>query len=143
LSDDEKNHHDTRVDAWMAWAATDRPERLFEAFEGSFGAMWRRAYLTLGDVTLIAILDRVLYTAAERFPVFSSLEVNAKGLQSDRFRAIADGSSRDDLGEGIRFVLVEFLTVLGNLTGEVLTPALHAELAKATVDAVPGEETKS
>jgi hypothetical protein len=140
---DEKSHHHARVDAWMARVTNVPPERLFEAFERSFGAMWRRAYLTLGDVTLIAILDRVLYTAAERFPLFSSLEVNAKGLHSDKFRAIADDSSRDDLAEGIRFVLVEFLTVLGNLTGEVLTPALHAELAKAAVAAIPGEETKS
>jgi hypothetical protein len=137
---DEKSHHYAPVDAWMACAPKEPPERLFEAFERSFGAMWRRAYRTLGDVTLIAVLDRVLYAAAERFPLFSSLEVNAKGLESDKFWAIADGSSRDDLAGGIRFVLVEFLTVLGNLTGEVLTPALHAELGKA---AVPGEETKS
>jgi hypothetical protein len=140
---DERSHHDARVDAWIAWAPKEPPERLFEAFERAFGAIWRRAYLTLGDVTLIAILDRVLYTAAERFPLFSSLEVNSEGLQSDKFRAIAGGSSRDELAEGIRFVLVEFLTVLGNLTGEVLTPALHAELAKVAVAAVPGEETKS
>jgi hypothetical protein len=140
---DEKSHHDARVDAWMASARKEPPERLFQAFERAFGAMWRRAYLTLGDVTLIAIVDRVLYTATERFPLFSSLEVNAQGLESEKFRATVDASSRDELAEGIRFVLVEFLTVLGNLTGEVLTPALHAELAKVAVAAVPGEETKS
>jgi hypothetical protein len=29
-----------------------------------------------------------------------------------------------------RFVMVEFLTVLGKLTAQILTPALHAELAR-------------
>ena len=106
--------------------------------------MWRRALVTLGDVTLKAILDRVLYTAAERFPLLSPLEVDATGLRSDKFRQGAGSLHRDQLGEGIRFILVEFLTVLGNLTAEVLTPALHAELAKvAAKDAVHGEEAKS
>ena len=31
------------------------------------------------------------------------------------------------------FVLVEFLTVLGHLTDEILTPALHAELSKVAL----------
>ena len=34
------------------------------------------------------------------------------------------------LAEGIPFVLVDFLTVLGNLTADILTPVLHAELSK-------------
>jgi hypothetical protein len=34
-----------------------------------------------------------------------------------------------ELVAGIRFVLVEFLTVLGNLTAEILTSELHAELS--------------
>jgi hypothetical protein len=31
-------------------------------------------------------------------------------------------------------VLVEFLTVLGHLTDEILTPALHAELARVALE---------
>jgi len=34
-------------------------------------------------------------------------------------------------------VLVEFLTVLGNLTAEILTPELHAELVKITPVSAP------
>src|SRR5207248_9581339 len=107
---------------WPMHASQDRAakqtphERLFHAFESAFGAMWRRALVTLGDVTLKAILDRVLYTAAERFPLLSPLEVDATGLRSDKFRQGAGSLHRDQLGEGIRCILGEFLTVLGNLT---------------------------
>jgi len=140
----DENDHRARVDAWMERATKEAPpERLFDAFESAFGAMWRRARVTLGDVTLTAILDRVLYTAAERFPSLSSLEMDATGLRTDKFRQGAGGLQRDQLGEGIRFILVEFLTVLGNLTAELLTPALHAELAKVAKGAVRGEEAKS
>ena len=141
----DENDHRARVDAWMERAAKEAPpERLFDAFERAFGATWRRAHVTLGDVTLMAILDRVLYTAAERFPLLSPLEVDATGLRSDKFRQQGGSLYRDQVGEGIRFILLEFLRVLGNLTAEVLTPALHAELAKAAAKgAVPGEEAKS
>jgi len=141
----DENNHRARVDAWMDRAAKEAPpERLLDAFERAFGAIWRRARVTLGDVTLMAILDRVLYTAAERFPLLSPLEADATGLRSDKFRQRAGSLHPDQLREGIRFILVEFLTVLGNLTAEVLTPALHSELARiAAEDAVPGEEAKS
>ena len=141
----DENNHRARVDAWMDRAAKEAPpERLLDAFERAFNALWRRARVTLGDVTLMAILDRVLYNAAEQFPPLSSLEIDATGLRTDKFRVRAGSSHRDQIGEGIRFILLEFLTVLGNLTAEVLTPALHAELAKvAAKDAVRGEEAES
>jgi len=137
----DENDHRACVDAWMERVAKDPPDQVFGAFEIAFAAMWRRARVTLGDVTITAILDRVLYTAAERFPLLSSLEMDATGLRSDKFRQGAGGLQRDQLGEGIRFILVEFLKVLGNLTAEVLTPALHSELAKvAAKDAVPARK---
>jgi hypothetical protein len=38
-----------------------------------------------------------------------------------------------ELRRGIRFVLTEFLTVLGNLTAEILTPELHAALSNVAL----------
>jgi hypothetical protein len=142
---DDENDHLERVDAWMDRATKSAPpERLVDALDRAFGAMWRRARVTLGDVTLAAILGRVLYTAAEKFPLLSSLEMDATGLKSDKLRARAGSFKRDQLAAGIRFILVEFLTVLGNLTAEVLTPALHSELAKVARGAlVPREEEES
>ena len=43
-------------------------------------ALWNRANLTLGEVTLTAIVDRVLYSAAEQFPPFESLKVEPAGI---------------------------------------------------------------
>jgi hypothetical protein len=113
-----------------------------EAF-GQASRFVGRAGVPLGDVTLMAILDRVLHNAAERFPLLSPLEMDETGVRSDKLRERVDSLPRDQLQEGIRFILTEFLTVLGNLTAEVLTPALHSELSKiASGAAVPGEATK-
>ena len=83
----------------------------------------------------MAILDRVLCVATEQYPFLSALKVEANGLRCQELQARADSVEHDQLAQGVRFVLVEFLTVLGNLTAEILTPALHSELLKV----VPSE----
>jgi hypothetical protein len=119
------------------------PERLLQAFERGFAALWGRANRTLADVTLIAILDRVLYVATEQYTFLSALKVEANGLHCQDLQARADSLVRDQLAEGIRFVLVEFLTVLGNLTAEILTPALHSELLSVAASAGGPDENGS
>ncbi len=132
----DAHKHGACVSAWMERAANGLPpERLLPAFEQGFAAVWGRANRTLADVTLMAILDRVLYVAAEQYPFLSVLKVEANGLRCQELQARAESVEPDQLAQGIRFVLVEFLTVLGNLTAEILTPALHAELLKV----VPSE----
>jgi hypothetical protein len=122
--------HHAVVAAWFRRAAKGHSvESLLEAFEGAFAALWRRAHPTLGEVTLTAIVERVLHIAAEEFPVLASLSVGAAGLSCQELRSRA-GLPYEQVSQGIRFALVEFLAVLGDLTAEILTPPLHAELSK-------------
>ena len=124
---DEANH-DALVEAWLNGAATLEPSQLITLFERALSALWRRAEVTLGEVTLTAIVDRVLYTAAETHAVLSTLKLDKAGVCFDEFREV--GAQYADLTEAVHLVLVEFLRVLGHLTDEILTPALHAELSK-------------
>lgn len=122
--------HDVAVTAWLKRAAQGRSiESLIEVFEGTFAALWQRSHLTLGEVTLTAIVERVIHTATEQYPLLASVEIGATGLSCQSLRSQA-GLHRDQVSAAIRFVLLEFLTVLGNLTAEILTPALHVELSK-------------
>ncbi|HSO00639.1 MAG TPA: hypothetical protein VLS89_20245 [Candidatus Nanopelagicales bacterium] len=138
---DHASEHSACVDAWMERTAAGLlSEPLLQAFEQAFGALWRRAHVTLGEVTLCAIVDRVLHNASERYPFLSWLRVESTGLRSEQLHEYAGRLTPDQLAEGIRFVLLEFITVLGNLTAEILTPALHAELSKVGREAmVPAE----
>lgn len=127
----DESDHSARVDVWMERATKGLPpEQLVVVFQRGFAAMWRRAHTTLGDVTLTAIVDRVLYSAAEQFSALSALTVDATGLQCTALRERSESLQDEHLEDGLRFILVEFLTVLGNLTDEILTPALHSELSK-------------
>lgn len=141
MTDDEEGlDHQSCVDAWMERSARGlTSEQLLEAFEFGFSALWHRAHRTLGDVTLTAIADRVLYNTAEQFPVLDSLAISATGVSAGALRARAGSLDPDEVSEAIRFVLVEFLTVLGTLTGDILTPSLHAQLsAPAAPEQRPG-----
>lgn len=139
----DETGHGARVDAWLERAAKGLPaEGLLEVFEQGFASLWRRAHQTLGEVTLNAIADRVLYNAAEQHPILSPLRIEAAGLRCQELRENAGTLHLDQLAKGIRFALVEFLTVLGNLTSEILTPSLHAELSKVAPEG-SGPEDKS
>ena len=134
----DETSHAAYVKGWLDGAAK-RPKSLSTAllvslFERAMGALWRRAQVTLGEVTLAAIVDRVLYTASEKYSSLSMLKVEGTGVSFGEFRQRGAAQHDSDLREVIRFVLVEFLTVLGNLTDEILTPALHAELARVALE---------
>jgi hypothetical protein len=125
---DEREHRLT-VDAWFERVARGRSsDALIQAFERAFAALWKRSHLTLGEVTLTAIAERVLHTAMERYPILGSIEITASGLDCQRLRA-QQGLPLSEVTDAIRFVLLEFLSVLGNLTAQILSPALRLELA--------------
>lgn len=142
----DEGQHEACVDAWLDRAARNlSAEAFLQLFEAALTALWKQTLTTLGEVTLTAIAGRVLHNASERFPLFSSLKVERlKGLQFTELRENVRAGSDSGLREGSRFVLVEFLTVLGNLTAEILTPELHAELSKVALpEAVPPRVTAS
>lgn len=131
----ESYDHGACVDAWMARvAAALPPGRQVEAFERAFAVLWTRAHRTLGGVTLTAIVDRVLYNATEQYPLLASVTVGATGLRGEALRESAGQLDPGPLADALRFVLTEFLRVIGALTSDILTPPLHAALCQ-----VPGE----
>jgi hypothetical protein len=126
----DDNQHIACVNRWCVQADASSAEGLLRDFEQAFAVIWRRALLTLGDVTLMAIVNRVLHNAAERSPMLSALTVHESGIRCQRLRERSTGLRREELEQSLRLVLIYFLSILGTLTADVLTPALHAELSK-------------
>jgi hypothetical protein len=132
---DHRQEHQARVAAWMSQVASGLPSTdLLRLLRGAFEVLWWRARFTLGDVTLAAIVDRVLHTASAQFPVLAPLTVETAGIRFDELNQRIDAVLEDELAEGMSFALAEFLTVLGHLTAELLTPTLYEALSKVTLD---------
>lgn len=121
--------HAVIVDAWLARSAQASPGDLLLLFDAALGTLWRRTRSVLGEITMTAIFDRVLHNASERFAFCGLLEVGPlDGVRTQRLLERADSIDGPELRRSMRHVLVEFLTVLGNLTAQILTPALHTAL---------------
>lgn len=122
-------------------AKLESSEHQLELFEVAFNAVWRRALTTLGEVTMMAVVGRVLFHAAESHPALGSIQIvgagiDCRGLRPEIVRPPSQRMDTQPLAEGLRFLLVDLLTVLGNLTAGILTPALHAALTGVTVTPV-------
>jgi hypothetical protein len=125
--------HIKYVRDWMKRASRVSPDQLAELFEKAMSALWNRTHSALGDITVAAIVDRVLYNAKEKYSILGSLNLGANGVNCAEFRERAGSLHDDQLRDAIQFVLVELLTVVGNLTAEILTPALHSELSSVSL----------
>jgi hypothetical protein len=139
-----ESDHRTAVHAWLAAAPRDPSlVALVQAFEAAFASLWHRSHVVLGEVTLTAIVERVLYTAIEQHPLLASIGLDPPDLRCHVLAADA-GADREQVAAALELVLVELLTVLGTLTAEILTPALHEALADAAAgradDVVTGSE---
>ena len=137
---DEQHLHATRVDAWLERSARGLPAALLpRLLELAFGALWAQTVTTLGEVTLTAIAERVVCRTMEKYPHIGQLDVDAGGLRSAGLDPTAP-----KLREAIRFVILEFLTVMGTLTAGLLTPELHATLAHVSLPrAARGQREKT
>jgi len=124
----DEREHPQAVNDWFDRFARGRSiDALVQSFERAFTAVWERSFVTLGGVTLIAITERVLHRATQQFPVLATVQITESGLRCQSL--CAPGLSLASVIDALRFVLVEFLSVLGNLTAGILTPALESKLS--------------
>jgi hypothetical protein len=128
--------HEAVVDAWLAGVARESALDGLDVMDAAFRALWGRVQPTLGEITLVAIVGRVLHASSERFPVLQAATVDGAGIHLDALKAERGKLDRDELSRMARTALVELLTVVDHLTGGVLTPALHAELSSIDLSAL-------
>jgi hypothetical protein len=122
------------VATWVARSVDGRPaKRKLAMFERALAALWRRAQPTLGDVTLAALVERVLYTAAEQHALIAALKVRANGVDLGALRARAGELDEKEIAASLRAVLVDLLALLGSLTAGILAPGLRTELSNVAL----------
>jgi hypothetical protein len=127
-----------QVGGWRA------PRDLIELMELALDAVCTSAQKMLGVVTLKAIVDRVLFNAREGHPFLADLTFESSKFDSKKMLAMSPLPDEAQAKAALRFVLVELLTVLGNLTAEILTPAFHGALTTlAAASSVPPTEGRT
>ena len=128
---DDTTLHERCVSAWLEARGARQADttQLLELLLAGLHAIWQRARPSLGDVTLAAIIQRAIHTAERRHRALE--QIGLRVTDSGTIGVTSSPAPRVDLAPAVSFVLTEILRVLGGLTADALTPALHAALASA------------
>lgn len=119
------------VQDWENKNASDLPltQRVI-LLEKAIHVIEQRALMTLSSITLEVILDRVRHQSIEKFPLLTDVKFNNKHLNFQELLHKKKKHKEEDLVEALRYFLIEFITVLGRITADILTTPLHRELLK-------------
>lgn len=130
------HHSDFHVKMVDTWEKKNTSGLAFEIktqlFIKAIQAVEQRTLMTLSNVTLSAILDRVLNQSTDRFPILTEVRIGIDGLNFEELLNKSKHTKPEELLEALRFVLIELISVLGSITADILTTALQKELTKVT-----------
>ncbi|MBC7537895.1 MAG: HAMP domain-containing histidine kinase [Bacteriovorax sp.] len=123
------------IDAWLEQAARGLPsEGLACLFGDTLKNLSKRASLTLNKNTLMAIFKRVIYRCGEKYPVLSGLKVESFGIPSDQFSIQFSQVDPSELKEAFGFLITELITILSNLTADILPASLEEQKASSEMN---------
>lgn len=127
--------HQKQIEAWeKANLLNQPPDIQIKLYIKAFKLIEQRTLKTLSTVTLLVVLDRVLSESTEKFQLLSDIKIDQKGFIFDGLVSNIHGHSSEKFIEPLHYLLVVLLSVLGNITADILSTPLHQELFKVTVE---------
>lgn len=124
--------HAKQIDLWASRTAKNlSAKERSQLYVKAIQAIERRSLTTLSNVTVLVIVDRALHESKENFPLLSQVKSDAEGVDFSPLFLRPD-TNYEELEGALRALLNELLTVLGNITADVLTVPLHKELMDVT-----------
>lgn len=130
---DQNYTHKELVNLWEEKNTKDlRDEQLIQVYGGAFQAIERCSLATLSRVTINVVIDRVLHLGSGKFPILLLVEIELSGLSLKGLIQNIKNYKTEEIKETFSYLLVEFLTVIGNITSDVLTASLHKSLMGVT-----------
>jgi hypothetical protein len=125
--------HIRKVNEWETSHGTGLSSKeLVNLYSSAIQAMVRRSLETLSAITVLVVLDRVLNEVKEGYPFLSEIKADSQGINFDSFLE-KEGLDPEEFKRALHEFLVGLLTVLGNITADILTTPLHKELMTISV----------
>ncbi len=122
------NIHSAKVDEWEKTASKNIPPADHpQLYAKALHAIVRRSLNTLSSITVMVVMERVIRSTTVRYPILSKVRLNEEII--DFSNVLTDAPSAT-VKEALRAMLVELLTIFGNITADILTASLHDELMK-------------
>ncbi|MEO5968735.1 MAG: hypothetical protein ABIQ95_02310 [Bdellovibrionia bacterium] len=96
----------------------------------TLAVLWESARKTLSEVTLMAVMDRVILINSESFSFLSLVKVELGGVRVKELERTASLLRKNAVVGAAKDVLTDFLTIIGNITGEVISRTLITKLSR-------------
>lgn len=107
-------------------------KEFIKLFAGALLNLEKRCFATLSNVTVQVVIDRVLHEGHEKYPILNLIKLEPSGLNFEELNQNCEKYKAQELKEALSYLLVELLTVIGNITSDVLTAPLHKKLMEVT-----------
>lgn len=135
MNQSQKPEHAKKVDEWISKSVVGL-EQVDQArvFASAILAIENRILLTLSSITWKAILERALSQSIEQHPLLSGIKVEAHGLSIAGLLPTLQSEQTNQVIESFRFFIIELMTIVGNLTAEVLSEPLYRVLSEVVAD---------
>ena len=108
---------------------TIRKEEVVDVYGDLLQKLWNKIVITLGIVTLKAIMRRSLVMTAQRYAFLEQLEITDEGLDLAKFKAGVSEQERENMKSGFEELILNLFAILAELTGEVIVNKLFREEA--------------
>jgi hypothetical protein len=121
--------HSKQVAIWESESAKGvSASNRVKLFVDAIKAIERRSLATLSNVTMMVVEDRAVHESKTKFPVLSELKIGYDGIDFTELLKSNNGNQSELICNALRFLLIELLNVVGNITADILTAPLHQEL---------------
>lgn len=122
-------HLERKVNAWIQDVTSNlSPAKLLSLFELVMVRLWNRSHILIGDVTLTAITDRALFNSSEIYKLLDLLQVDYSGIQFHKLHQSNSGLNPNEIIRSFKELILEFITIVGSVTGDILLEPLLQEL---------------
>ncbi len=101
---------------------------LIEEFESLLNSLMDTVRTSVGETTVTAVADRVLYNSSERYPVLAKIQLRDHGFDFTKMRDDSSLKTPEEIKNAFHYFITELLFMIGKLSGGSLTLELHAVL---------------
>ena len=127
--------HAKKVDEWISKSVVGLNHAdQAQVFASAILALENRILLTLSSITWKAILERALFQSSERYPLLSEIKIETHGISIVGILPNLQSEQTNQLIDSFRFFIIEIITIVGNLTAEVLSEPLYRVLSKIVAE---------
>lgn len=125
--------HEKQVSLWEQKLTKGlTSEELVELYAYALERIEKRALKTLSAITLMVVFDRIIHQNKTAFPALAEIKNNENSTKFYLYSIPSKNFQAEQIAPALRCMLIEILNVLGRITANILTDALHSELQSVT-----------